>query len=87
MTRNEARMIAEELHKLIQKDIIERIDRITSEALDKTLSVSQAAEYLGCKPQTIYNNISDIPHFKVGRFLRFSERSLAEYLRAQGRYQ
>lgn len=85
MTRTEARMVAEELYKLMHKDLAERITQLTAETLDKPLSVSQAAEYLGCSPKTIYNNIQDIPHIKVGKFLRFSERSLAAFIKERGR--
>lgn len=83
MTRTEARMVAEELYKLLKKDIIGRVSKITTEANDKQLSTKEAAKYLGCKPKTIYNNISQIPHYKVGRHLRFSEMALAEFIRTR----
>lgn len=83
MTRTEARMVAEELYKLLRKDLIERVTEINIEANDKQLSTKEAAEYLGYKPKTIYNNISRIPHYKVGKALRFSQMALAEFIRTR----
>lgn len=81
MTRSDARMIAEELFKLLEPVIIRQLSQTTSEALDKVLSTKEAAEYLGVKPKTIYNSISEIPHFKSGGKLKFSQLALDEYLR------
>lgn len=73
-------MIAEELHKLIKKDIESHIETLVTNALDKTLSVEEAALKLGIKPKTLYNKIKQIPHTKVGRRLIFSENRLNEYM-------
>lgn len=81
MTRTDARMIAEELFKMIKPLVVEQLANITSEVIDETFDVSQAAKYLGCKQKTIYNKIKEIPHFKVGRALRFSRLALDEYIR------
>lgn len=87
MTRAEARIVATELHRLIRADIIEHLNKAVSESLDRVLNVAQAAEYLGCKPKTIYNNISQIPHYHDGRHLRFSEKGLKEYMKERCRMQ
>lgn len=81
MTRTDARMIAEELFKMIKPLVVEQLSNIASEVTDETFNVDQAANYLGCKPKTIYNKIKVIPHFKVGRALRFSRLALDEYIR------
>lgn len=73
MTRNEARMIAEEFFKLCKKnDLLPQSDRY--------LNVREAAQMLGLSAKTVYNKLAEIPHTKVGGTLRFSERSLRQYI-------
>lgn len=86
MTRSEARMVAEELYKLLRKDLIERVAEINAEANDRQLSTSEAAQFLGCSTKTIYNKIKSIPHYKVGKHLRFSEMALAEFIRTRPQF-
>lgn len=81
MTRTEARMIAEELFKLVRPLVVEQLKVVTSEVIDETFGIKEAAKYLGCKEKTIYNKIKEIPHFKIGRTLRFSRLALDEYIR------
>lgn len=64
-------MIAEELYSLLERDKVFE---------EKYLSASEAAEMLGIPLQTLYNKIETIPHTKVGKRLRFSDRSLRQYL-------
>ena len=81
MTRTEARMVAEELFKLVRPLVVEHLNSITAEVIDETFSIKEAAKYLGCKEKTIYNKNKEIPHFKIGRSLRFSRLALDEYIR------
>ena len=83
MTRTEARMIAEELGKILSKDIARVVKSATVTATDKQLSAKEAADYLGWSVKTVYNKIADIPHYKVGKKLRFSEIALADYIRTR----
>ena len=71
MTNAEAKMIAQELFNLLEKNNI---------LPDRTLTVGQAASLLCVSKQTIYNNIEEIPHTKIGKRLLFSERKLREYI-------
>ncbi len=71
MTRNDARMIAEELFKLMQSN------KVLNE---RYMSAPEAAELLGLPLQTLYNKINEIPHTKVGRRLRFAESALKKYI-------
>ncbi len=80
MTRPEARMIAEELHKLFRKDIETVIKTTVSEETDTYISAKEAAAMLGWEIQTLYNRIKDIPHVKVGKKLRFSVKSMHQYI-------
>lgn len=72
MTRAEARMVAEELFKVMKSDgIVE----------DKVLGVSEAAQILGVKEQTIYNHANDLPCTKFMGKLRFFQSDLYKLLR------
>jgi excisionase family DNA binding protein len=35
------------------------------------LSINDLSAYLGIKPKTIYAKVKEIPHYKVGRLIRF----------------
>lgn len=72
MTRNEAALIAEEVVK-----------RMKAEGLvsDKVIGVEEVAEILGCKVQTVYNKIDELPHCKVGKHVRFFQSEIFKMLR------
>lgn len=77
----EARMIAKELHRLVKKDI----ERVLKESMvevhnNVSMNAAEAAKYLGWKIQTLYNNKSHIPHFKVGSKLRFHRSDLDAFI-------
>jgi excisionase family DNA binding protein len=66
-----AKMVAQEYYKLQQKNHLIK---------DTYLNTKQAAEMLGWSVRTLYNKADEIPHVKVGKSLRFSERRLREYI-------
>lgn len=72
MTRNDAALIAEEVVK-----------RMKAEGLvsDRVIGVDEVADILGCKVQTVYNRIDDLPHCKVGKHLRFFQSDIFKMLR------
>ena len=80
MTRTEARMVAQELYKLIKNDILRQVSETAINESGWNLNIDQASEILGWKPKTIRNKIKEIPHIKVGGRLRFSEYKLRKYL-------
>ena len=55
--------------------------------MDKLLTPEEISELLGVKLSTIYQwtHIGYIPHFKLGRFVRFKERDVLEWLEARKR--
>lgn len=55
MTRREARMVAEELYALMQRDKANAEEK-------RYINARQAAEMLGWSLRTLYNRIDDIPH-------------------------
>ena len=76
MTRADARMIAEELYRLMQQDKDEDL-----------IDVQAAARFLGCAAQTVYNLVSrgDIPSHKSGRSRRFKLSELKDYRQSKER--
>jgi hypothetical protein len=80
MTRSEAKMIAEELHKIIRKDVKKTLSEIVAIEAEEYLDTKQAAAFLGWKVQTLYNRIEDIPHSKNGKKLIFTKSSLSQFL-------
>ena len=51
---------------------------------DALLNVAQAAAFLGVPRSWIYSRVEssdcDVPHFKLGRYLKFRESELLAYL-------
>lgn len=70
ITRAEARMIAQELYKLMKAE----------SAVEDYLTTKSAAEYLGVSISFIRHNIDDIPHTKKGRMLRFAKSDLSRFI-------
>lgn len=75
MTRYEARMIAEELHKLMRQD---------EQPTEEWLTIDEASAYLKCSKSRIYNNIERVPHAKDGRSLKFPKAELSRWMAAGG---
>lgn len=80
MNRTEARMVAEELAKLMRNEIRKMtVDLVVAET-EGYMSVAEAADFMGVSKQTIYNKIEEIPHIKMGKFLRFQKSALRNYI-------
>lgn len=71
LTRKDARMIAEELFALMQKE---------KAVPERYLNAKEAAELLGMPLGTLYHKVGGIPHTKVGKRLRFTESTLRRYM-------
>lgn len=72
ITRLEARMIADEVWKIMRREM--------PEPPEQYLTAGQAAEYINRSKYYIYHNIKRIPHIRhQGRYL-FTRRSLAEWI-------
>ena len=80
MNRTDARMIAEELAKVLQKEIRKMVVDITVGDMENYISASEAADYLGMSKRTLYNRIDEIPHTKFGRVLKFQKSKLRDYI-------
>ena len=44
------------------------------------LSVADASAYLSIKKSTLYSKLSDIPHYKIGRLIRFKKEEIDSWL-------
>jgi len=55
--------------------------------MNKLYTPEEMSELLGVKLSTIYQwtHIGYIPHFKLGRFVRFKERDVLEWLESKKR--
>lgn len=80
MNRADAKAIAEELYKLIHKDVKLYISTAVSKETEEWLNTQQAAEVLGVSVSYIKKNILDIPHTKVGRLNKFKKSTLLQFL-------
>ena len=80
MTRTEARMVAEELYKLIHKDVKNIVSQTVKEETEEGIGAKEAAKVLGWSVGTLYNRIEEIPHTKLNNRLRFKKSALLQYL-------
>lgn len=72
MTRNDAKMVAEELYKVLKKEGLVESD---------VIGIDEAAGILGMSKQSVYNRIQEIPHTKFGKSLRFFKSDIIKMLR------
>lgn len=84
MTSREMKTIAEELYKLIKKDIKKDFQKYISEAMssnakEEWVNTEGAAAYLGISTSTVQKKIFEIPHTKIGRINKFRISDLNEY--------
>lgn len=64
-------------------DIMPNLSGLTSNnaETEKPWNIKEAADFLGCAEQTIYQNIKKLPHKKRFGKLYFFESELLEYLK------
>jgi len=76
-----------ELVELIAARAAELVEDHVAAAPEPWIGVDQAAEYLACKPQRIYDLVSQdrLEHRKEGRRLLFRRAWIDEYLEREGR--
>lgn len=78
MNRAEARLIAEELHKLLRKDVEKYISKAVKDNSEEWLSTEEAARLLGVSLSYMRHN--DIPHTKVGRINKYKKSDMVRLL-------
>ena len=47
---------------------------------DRFLNIHELAIYLGIKPKTLYARVQEIPHYKVGRLIRFKREDVDAWM-------
>ena len=50
------------------------------EALSGYLTIDDLSVYLGIKPKTLYARVKEIPHYKVGRLIRFKQEDVDAWM-------
>jgi hypothetical protein len=80
MTRSDASLIAEELYKLISKNMKSYISDVVKKHTDEYLDAKEAASFVGLSVKTFRNRKDEFPHIKTGKKLMFSKNGLIEYM-------
>lgn len=82
-TRNQAKMIAEELYKIIRGDIIEATKEANEVESEEFISLKEAAQMLSMSPSSLYKKKDMFGCYtKVSGRIRFAKRKLANtYMR------
>ena len=75
LTRREARMIAEELWKLMERE--------RPKPVEEWLTVDEAAGYLKCSKWKIYHDRERIPHEKRDGRLMFTREGLSRWIKRE----
>lgn len=78
MTRNEARLIATELYRLMKDDVKKHVRELVKEEQDDWLSPKQAADILGVSVSFVMH--SSIPKTKVGKLNRYRKSDIVNML-------
>lgn len=80
MNRSEARIIAEELYKLMKDDIKKHVSEFVKEEKEEWLNIVQVSEFMGVSVGYIKDHIHEIPHTKVGRLNRFRKSDIVRLM-------
>lgn len=78
MTQHEARLVAEELYKLMKDDVKRHVRELVKEEQEDWLSPKQAADILGVSVSFVMH--SSLPKTKVGRMNRYRKSDVVKLL-------
>lgn len=78
MTRTEAKLVAEELHKLMRKEIKQLVEQYVDKETDEWLSSQEAAKYMGVSLGFVIK--SNIPHSKIGNRNKYRRSDLRKLM-------
>lgn len=77
LTRNQAKMIAEELYKLIRKDVVNVAAETAHDETEEYLCPKEAARMLGWSVSNVYKRKDDLKcYVKIKGRLRFPKSQL-----------
>lgn len=80
MTRHECRIVAEELYKLLQKDIKSYISEAVGKPSDEYLNTEEASTMIGISVKTLRRRKDEFPHVKMGKRIMFSKNGIIELM-------
>lgn len=80
MTRNECRMIAEELYSLIGKNMKSYISECIKANSDEYLNTEEASTMIGISIKTLRKRKDEFPHVKMGKRIMFSKNGIIELM-------
>ena len=80
MNRTDAKMIAEELYKLVRKELRTVAENLVIEDTDEFLTVDEAADFMRLSKSTLYKKRKVIPCVKIHGSLRYSKNALIKYM-------
>ena len=80
MNRTDAKMIAEELYKLVRKELRTVAENLVIEDTDEFLTVDEAADFMRLSKSTLYKKRKVIPCVKIKGSLRYSKNALIKYM-------
>ena len=78
MTRNEVKILAEEIYKLMKKDIKTIVSQVVTEEADEWLTPEQVARMLSMSISYVMH--SDIPYTNVGCRRRYRKSDIVKML-------
>lgn len=79
--RAQAKLIAEELFKLLRKDVVAVAREVGEEEFEEYVDAKEAAKILGWKVRNVYARKDDIGAYtKLGRNLRFPKSKLLQIM-------
>lgn len=82
-TRNHAKMVAEELYKLIRKEVVEASKEITKDDTEEFICLKDAARMLGISPGYLYKKKDKIGCYtKIHGHILFAKRQLRNTISA-----
>jgi len=53
---------------------------MSDEGIREYLTIQQVADYLSIKPSSLYSKIAEIPHYRIGRLLRFRKGEIDRWI-------
>lgn len=53
---------------------------MSDEGIREYLTIQQVADYLGIKTSSLYSKIGEIPHYRIGRLLRFRKGEIDTWI-------
>lgn len=81
MTRNDARMIAEELAFILRNQLQETVRQVAKDNAEEYITADEVASIMNISKSCLYHTHKDrIPCRKVGKRLMFKKSSVIDYI-------